>query len=349
MPFSRPELTDLRDAAYADIERIPGADARLAFGNLNVIAHIIAGATDGLYGYLQWQARQLLPDTSEEEVLDRHASIWGIYRRPAAAASGDAVVSGQAGTVVPAGTLFVRADGWQFSSAAEVTLAGATAVVSLGAIAAGVASNTAAGAALTLVSPVAGLASAATVDIGGLVNGSDIENDGLLRARLLARIKAPPDGGSVTDYEQWSLEVAGVTRVWVAPLELGAGTVTVRFVRDGDASPIPDAGEVAAVQSYLDERRPVTAELTVAAPVAVPIAFQIALTPGTAAVKAAVEAELRDLILRESGPGQTLLISHIREAISIAAGEEDHVLVAPAANVVHAIGEMATFGSLTWI
>jgi uncharacterized phage protein gp47/JayE len=349
MPFSRPELTDLRDAAYADIERIPGADARLAFGNLNVIAHIIAGATDGLYGYLQWQARQLLPDTSEEEVLDRHASIWGIYRRPAAAASGDAVVSGQAGTVVPAGTLFVRADGWQFSSAAEVTLAGATAIVSLGAMVAGVASNTAAGAALTLVSPVAGLASAATVDIGGLVNGSDIENDGLLRARLLARIKAPPDGGSVTDYEQWALEVAGVTRAWVAPLELGAGTVTVRFVRDGDASPIPDAGEVAAVQSYLDERRPVTAELTVAAPVAVPIAFQIALTPGTAAVKAAVEVELRDLILRESGPGQTLLISHIREAISIAAGEEDHVLVAPAANVVHAIGEMATFGSLTWI
>ncbi|TCS37494.1 putative phage protein gp47/JayE [Paucimonas lemoignei] len=348
MPFTRPELIDLRDAAYADIERIPGADARLAFGNLNVLAHIVAGAVDGLYGYLDWQSRQLLPDTADAEVLDRHASIWSVTRRPAEPASGDVTVSGAIGTVVPAGTLFVRTDGQQFASTVEVVLAGATAAVNVQAAVAGVLSNTAAGSAMTLVSPVPGLASAATVAAGGLVNGSDVETDAALRARLLKRVQSPPDGGSMTDYEQWALEVPGVTRAWVYPLELGPGTVTVRFVRDGDVSLIPDAGEVAAVQSYIDALRPVTSALTVVAPVASPINFQIQLTPGSAAVKAAVESELRDLIKREAAPGKTLLVSHIREAISIAVGEEDHVLIAPAANVVNAVGQIATFGGIVW-
>lgn len=350
MPYSRPELIELRDTAYADIERIPGADARLAFGNLNVLAHILAGATDGLYGYVEWLSRQLLPDSAEDEYLDRHASIWlEDGRKPAKASSGGVIVEGVVGVTVPVGAQFVRGDGVQFAATNEVTLAALTATVQVQAMTAGAATNTAAGAKLTLVSPIAGLSSQATVDPAGLVDGSDIEKNSQLRGRILQRIQEPPQGGSSSDYVKWAKEVPGVTRAWVAPLEMGAGTVTLRFVRDGDVSPIPDPAEISVVQSYIDARRPVTAELYVVAPVAVPVLFQIQLTPGAASVKAAVEAELRDLILRESAPGQTLLISHIREAISIATGEVDHVLASPTANVVHAIGEMATFGGITWI
>jgi uncharacterized phage protein gp47/JayE len=349
MPYSRPELIELRDAAYADIERIPGADARLAFGNLNVLAHILAGTTDGLYGYLEWSSRQMLPDTAEAEYLERHASIWlEDGRKPAKASSGGVIVDGQAGTTVPAGTQFVRGDGLQFVTTAEVTLGGATATVQVQALTAGALSNTAAGSKLTLVSPIAGISSQATVDPAGVVDGSDVESDQDLRGRILQRIQEPPSGGSSSDYVKWAKEVPGVTRAWSYPLEMGAGTVTVRFVRDGDVSPIPDAAEVEVVRAYIESMRPVTGELYVVAPAAVPLNFQIQLTPGTASVKAAVEAELRDLILRAAAPGQTLLISHIREAISIAVGEEDHVLIAPAANVVHAVGEMATFGGITW-
>ena len=128
----------------------------------------------------------------------------------------------------------------------------------------------------------------------------------------------------------------------------GVGTLAVLFVRDDDASLIPDAGEVAAVQSYLDSVRPVTAQVTALAPTAKPVSFTIAVTPGTAAVKAAVEAELRDLIRRDAAPGETLLISRIREAISRAAGESDHVLTAPAGNVTTTAIEMCTFGAITW-
>lgn len=348
MPFTRPELIDLRNAAYADIERIPGADARLAFGNFNVLAHILAGGVDGLYGFLEWQTRQLLPDTADAEYLDRHASIWAVYRRQPVSASGSITVNGAIGTTVPVGSLFVRSDGQQFASTAEVTLAGSSAGVIVQATSAGVLTNTAAGASLTLVSPVSGLSSQASVGVDGLTNGADIEADADLRLRLLLRLRNPPSGGTAADYEQWALEVPGVSRAWVFPMELGEGTVTVRIVRDGDLSLIPDAGEIATVQTYIDARRPATAELFVVAPVAVPIVFQIALTPDTLAARAAVEAELRDLVLRESAPGKTLLVSHVREAISIALGEDDHVLVAPAGNVTHSVGEMATFGSVTW-
>jgi uncharacterized phage protein gp47/JayE len=344
MPFSRPDLATLIARAEADIEtRLPGADARLRRSNLNVLARVHSGAAHGLYGYLDWIARQVIYDTAETELLERWAGIWGIGRKPAAPATGTN------GTVIPAGTRLVRSDAAEFLVDAEATVSGGTAGVLLTADVAGQAGNTAAGSALSLATPIAGISADATVAAGGLTGGADIEADDLLRARFLARIRQPPHGGAAHDYVAWALEIEGVTRAWSYSAELGLGTVTVRFVRDDDVSPIPDAGEVAAVQAHIDTLRPVTAAVTVVAPVAVPMDFQIQLTPGTAAVKAAVEAELRDLLLREAEPGATILLSHIREAISIAAGETDHDLVSPAADVTHTTGQMATFGSITWL
>lgn len=350
MSFARPDLQTLIDRAAGDIEtRLPGADARLRRSNLNVLARVHAGGVHGLYGYLDWLARQILVDLAEAEILERHASIWGIARVPAAFAVGQATATGTNGTVVPAGTFFRRADGAEYATDAEATIVGGSAALALVAVEAGQAGNAAANTTLNIVTPIAGLNAVATVMAGGLTSGADIEEDDSLRARVLARIQQPPHGGARHDYVAWAKEVPGVTRAWCYPLELGVGTVTVRFVRDDDASIIPDPAEVATVQAYIDARRPVTANLTVVAPVAVPIAFQITLTPNSAGVQAAVEAELRDLLLREAEPGSTILISHIREAISLAAGETDHVLVAPAADVTHTIGEMATFGSITWL
>ncbi|MFS8930940.1 baseplate J/gp47 family protein [Cupriavidus taiwanensis] len=341
---------DLRDAAYAAIEAIPGADARLRFAVLNALAVMTAGAADGLYGYLEWISKQILPDQAEEEFLERHASLWlPGGRKVATSASGLVTVSGIDGTVVPAGTIFIRSDGIQYASQADATVAAGAASVSVQATSAGQSTNAVMGQSLALVTPVAGLQSTAAVGVSGLSNGADKESDDDLRARLLQRLQQPPDGGSATDYVRWALSVSGVTRAWVAPLELGANTVVVRFVRDDDASIIPDAAEVAAVQAYIDSVRPVTAEVTVVAPVAMPVNYQIQLTPSSVAVRAAVEAELRDLILREGIPGGTLLLSHIREAISIAAGETDHVLVSPAANVAAPVGQLAVFGSITWM
>lgn len=350
MPFSRPTLKTLIDRAVADINaRLPQADARLAVNILNVLAYVNGGAANGLYGYLDWLARQVLPDTADAEILARWASIWGVTRTAATPATGSATVTGTNGATVPAGTLLQRADGQRYQITADATIAAGTAAASVVAATGGAATNAAAGVNLNLVSPIAGVNAAATVAGAGLTGGSDAELDDTLRARLLKRIQSPPHGGSSSDYVNWALEVAGVTRAWVYPGELGAGTVTVRFVRDNDAGGIiPDATEVAAVQSHLDALRPVTAQLTVVAPIAAPINFTIAATPNTAAVQAAITAELQDMLLREAVPGSTILLSHIRAAISLAAGETDHTLVAPAANVANATGYISTMGVITW-
>ena len=348
MPFYRPTLPELVDRAITDIQsRLPSADALLRRSNLNVLSRVLAGAVHAIYGYLQWLAAQMMYDTAEAEYLERWASIWKINRVPASFATGLVHFTGSNGITVPAGTELQRGDGVLFTTDADVTLASLAGSVNATAVEAGAAGNTGSGSALTLTTPIAGVNSSATA--GEISGGADAELDPALRARFLRRIQQPPHGGAKHDYIAWALEVPGVTRAWCYPGEQGAGTVTVRFVRDEDVSIIPDAGEVAAVQAHIEERRPVTALVYVGAPIAAPLNFTISVTPNTLAVKDAVAAELADLIKRESEPASTLLLSHIRAAISAAAGENNYVLTAPAADVSVTTGVMTTMGTISWL
>ena len=94
---------------------------------------------------------------------------------------------------------------------------------------------------LTLDSPIVGVNASANVTAGALTGGADAEDDDSLRARLLARIKEPPQGGSKADYVTWALEVPGVTRAWCYPEEMGDGTVTLRCA-GVDATIVAEAG-----------------------------------------------------------------------------------------------------------
>lgn len=205
-----------------------------------------------------------------------------------------------------------------------------------------------AGVELAFESPIAGADSSAIVDVDALVGGTDQEAIEDLRIRLLERMRDPPHGGNQADYVAWAKEIAGVTRAWCYPMEDGPGTVTVRFVRDNDASIFPDAGEVTAVQTHIDEVRPVTADVTVEAPVDDPIAMTISITPDTSVTRAAVEAELEDLLFRTAEPGVTTLLSQLEIAVGTAEGVTDFAITVPATDVVHATGYLATLGTITW-
>ena len=354
MPFNRPTLPALIDRDIADIEsRLPSTDARLRRSNLGVLARTHAGVAHGLHAFLDWISRQILPDTAEIGYLERHASIHNITRKPAAQSTGSVRFTGDDTTVIPQGTVIQRSDGLEFTTDADGTIGAVTTGlvdIDVTAVASGANANTDAGSLLTLVNPIAGVDAQATVNAGDLANGVDAETDDALRVRVLDKIQQPPHGGAGFDYVKWALEVPGVTRAWVFAQELGLGTVTVRFVVDDDpVSIIPDAAKVQEVQDYIGARRPVTADVTVVAPVAVPLDMTIAgLSPATSAVQDAVTAELTDLLRLEAEPGGTILISHIREAISVAADEHDHVLTTPSANVTHAAGEIAVLGNITW-
>lgn len=349
MTFARPSLSDLVERARSDAEaRLPGADARLRHSLLDVLLRTHAGATAGLYGYLDHLARQILPDTAEGEFLARWAAIWGVRRKAAVAAEATATATGVNGSGIPAGTELQRADGTRYAVATAAEIAAGTATLSLIAVDPGAAGDLAPGSQLTFTSPVLGVGALAAA-LAQTVAGADEEGDEPLLARLLDRIQQPPQGGTANDYVQWALAQPGVTRAWAYGGWLGLGTVGVTFTMDGRLNPLPLLADVEAVQDALDLLRPVTADLTVFAPSAQPIAFVIRLLPDTPANRLAVEAELADFFTREAEPGGTLYRSRIGEAVSLAAGEFRHVIEAPALDVTVAPGVLPVLGSVAFV
>ncbi|SPD73838.1 Baseplate J-like protein [uncultured Desulfobacterium sp.] len=350
MPFARPDLTTIIDWIASDLEsRFTGADARLRRSFFNGIARALAGAVHGAYGFIEFLSEQVLPDKAEAEYMERWAQIWGVIRKAADAATGNVIFYGANGSVIPAGTILQRSDGAEFATDADVTIGSGTATGAVTASVAGEDGNTDEGKTLSLTTSLPGINGSATVAAGGLAGGAEIEQNDDLRYRLINRIQQPPHGGAAFDYEAWALEVEGVTRAWVYPLHRGLGTVDVTFVMDDQEGSItPDAGTVQDVQDYIDERKPVTADVIVFAPTPVALDFEIQLSPDTTVVRAAVEAELADLLRREAEPDGTVPISHIREAISTAAGETDHDLISPVADVVSGSGELSVMGTITW-
>lgn len=350
MPFDRPTPTELLARIQAEFDSIiPASDARLRQSVEGVMARVLTMTSHELLSYLNWVSAQILPDTAESEFLDRHGSLWGIPRKAATAASGIIQLTGTIGVVVPSGTILRRSDEVDYKTTTEIVFSGATALVNVLADKTGANGNAASLTKINLGSPIAGVQTAGVVQSGGLSGGTDVETDAAYRGRIIERIRQPPQGGADFDYIRWAKEVAGVTRAWCYPNQLGIGTVVLMFVMDDKVgSIIPSGGEVTSVQSHVDQMRPVTAEVTVGAPTPVALNFEIHITPSTAAIKTAIDAELKDLIRRESIPGGTLYLSRIREAISVAEGEFDHVLVTPTTNVVRSFGEITVLGTITW-
>lgn len=351
MSFARPTLKDLIQRGQDDLNaRLPGADSRLRRSVLGTLVTVVMGAVYGLYGYLDFLARQILPDTAEGWYLERWASIFGLTRKAATLATGQAIATGVDGAIIQVGAVLQRADGTSYVVQDAQTVAAGQAVLSIAAQSSGAKGQAAAGIKLTFVSPIAGVASVAVVPSAAIRGGADQESDDLLRARLLVRMAAAPAGGARHDYINWTLEVPEVTRAWLFRNWMGAGTVGVAFVMDGRADLIPTADDVETVGAHLETVAPVTAEVIPFAPIPNALNLTISgLAPNDEAVKAAIEAEVEDLLFRESEPGGVILLSHLREAISQAAGEQDHVLTSPVANVVAGPGQLTVLGWISYV
>lgn len=350
MAFQRPTLKELNERTEQDVTSRVGISAPARLAVLRVLSRALAGLAHGLYGYIDIQAKNLLPDTGDANTVLRWAQMLGVQRQAASQSSGDVTASGIIGSVVPAGSLLQSSDGAQFEAVADVTFAGATATISVQSIQSGAANNVDTGQTVSFVSPIAGVTPATTVLAPGITGGADEESIDDLRVRVLERMRQPPKGGAESDYVQWAKEGhPDVTRAWVSGQEMSANSVTVRIVTDdAPGGMIPSAGVIDDVEAYIEDQRPVTAVVYVVAPTAVPLDMSIAISPNTQAVKDAITAELQDMLKRDAEPGGTILISRINEAISIATGEGDHSLISPVANVTHTTGQIATLGTITW-
>ncbi|WP_210712608.1 baseplate J/gp47 family protein [Pseudomonas sp. MWU349] len=345
MPFETPSLPVLIQRTQSDL-----ASDSLRQSDAQVLARTLSGAAFGLYGYLDWIAEQILPDKADESTLERIAALrLNQPRKAAQAASGSVSFNAAAGAVLDVDTLLQSSDGRSYKvTAARTTSAGLNSTT-IQAVDGGTLGNADAGLELTAVQPVQGISNSFTVLAPGLSGGVARESLESLRSRVIRSYRIIPHGGSADDYETWAMECPGITRAWTRRNYLGPGTVAVFVMRDDDIDPVPTAEQLAEVKQYIEPRRPVTAEVYVLAPTRKSVVYSILLNPDTSAVRAAVAAQLRDLHAREAALGEPLLLTHIAEAISGAAGEWDHQLVAPVADVTAKPNELLTYGGCLWL
>ena len=349
--FNRPTLPQLITAVRSDILTRLAADTTLASlrrTDAEVYGRVQAAALHTVYGYIDYLARNLLPDLADEDWLGRHANMKRCPRKAAVAAVGYVRWSvATAGITIPAGVTIQRDDLVSFTTTAAATSAGGVLRVPVTCDVQGKTGNTDDGLAMRLVSPITGLISAGAAD--NIRSGADTEDLELWRARVIERWYWTPQGGADGDYEVWAKEVSGVTRAWTYRHWSGRGTVGVMVANSDLINPIPDAATVAAVKAYIEPLAPVAgADIYVFAPTPHTVDFQIRLNPDSSAIRFAVEAELRSMMLRDGGPESVLKPSRISEAISIAAGEYSHTLVSPAMDVTIGKGEVGVVGAISW-
>lgn len=350
MPMVRPSPTQLRDRITAAFSTLTdGADPRLLRSVEMVLARVQVICSQELLSAISWASRQMHISTADADGVPARAATYRIGPADPVAARGPVTIAGNVDASLAALTELRRQDDARYRTVETCEIGGGgTGTVDVVAVAPGRAGNAIAGTTLTIVEPVANIAPGATVGADGLRGGLDVEGFESVRARTLARIQKPPQGGADRDYEAWVQEVVGKTRVWVNPITPSPGYVTVYFLMPDGSIPAPATVELVA--AHIEAVRPTSAlNVFVLAPVADEIDFEIAIAPDATSVREAAEAELADMLLREATPGGTIPSSRITATISAAAGEYSHERTEPPGSIVSAPGHIARLGSITWI
>jgi uncharacterized phage protein gp47/JayE len=376
MPWSTPTLKQCREIVRDDVVSSLSGAVLVANSVLRVVSDAMAAMAHLVLRYIDWLALQLMPDTAEREWLDRHGDIWlinedeSVGRKAATYAQGVVNLTGVAGTVVPKGTIMEGSSGGTaplatFQTMEEVVLSGGFTPVHIIAVDGGVNGNFQPGETLNTQITVTGMDSTTTVV--NLSGGTDMETDDELRMRLLERIRQPPMGGDAEDYVQWALQVPGVTRAWAAPLEMGMGTVTVRFMMDDLRSNIdptldgfPNEDDIAAVSAWLDAKRPVAVkDFFVAAPIPFPVDLTIYNLSDTSPSTIEKITESLNSMFKERArpasqvdglmmPAQTVYAAWVSEAILAVLGPNDHFNLSFPDVPMPNPGSIAVLGTITF-
>jgi len=349
--FTRPTLPQLITTVRNDILTRLATDSTLAAlrrTDAEVYGRVQAAAVHTVYGYIDYLARNLLPDQADEDWLTRHGNMKRCPRKAATAAAGYVRWDVESnGIRIETGVTIQRDDLVSFTTTAAAVSAGGVLRIPVICDVTGASGNTDDGLAMRLVSPVTGLTSAGAAD--GIQGGADIEDLEVWRGRIIERWYWTPQGGADGDYEVWAKEVPGVTRAWIYRHWLGRGTVGVLVANSDLVNPIPDDATVTAVQDHIEPLAPVAgADIYVFAPTPKIVDFHIRLTPDTPEIRYAVIAEIRAMMLRDGIPDGTLKPSRISEAVSLATGEYSHELVSPTDDVKIEKAEIGVVGDFTW-
>lgn len=372
MPFPRPTLTELRSQVAADINAgLKTVDGLLRFSNLGVLGTATAGLAHLHYAYLDWIAKQAVPYTATGEYLEAWAALKKIYRKAATYAQLSVTWAGTVEAPLAAGTEVTRSDGVYYVTMADAVVGAAgTVTTTIQATTAGTDSNAEVGTLMVLGSAATGIQSSGAV-VAVVATGTDQETDDDLRTRMLAKYQSTARGGSASDYEEWALDIAGVTRVWVNPHGFGAGTVVVYVMLDtanAETGGFPNGtdgitssdnratatntatGDQLTVATAIFADQPVSAMVYVCSPMKAPQDFVISGITVTDTLKASIADAIAQVMLDQGKPltdGQVDL-SAIEAAIAAISGTAGFVIESPTANIANQIGYLPTLGTVSY-
>lgn len=347
--FARPTLPELIANIRADLNARFENDEILRRQDREVYARVQSAAVHTLYGYIDYLARNLLPDLCDEDWLVRHAKLKRVTRKPAVQANGLVRFNDVTpGAEIKAGTVIERpADGYEYTTTATVKATGSELRVPVNAVTPGAAGNCDDEEVLYLVDPVSGVPSACAAE--SLSNGIDAEDVEAWRARIIERWYWTPQSGADHDYETWAKEVPGITKAWTKRSILGPGTIAVIVATAEPDHPAPSSILAEQVKEYIVPRAPVAGSGLFVIPVTErSIHLTINLRPDNAKNRAAVTAEIKSFLYREGEPSKTIEISRLSEAVSSATGEYAHKIIEPTENPKMGEFEHAKLGELIW-
>jgi uncharacterized phage protein gp47/JayE len=224
------------------------------------------------------------------------------------------------------------------------------AIMDIEAVEPGIEGNLNTGDTLTLVSPVPGINSNLVVIEPGILGGTAIESDASLRERIIKVIQSPPYGGNKADYENWALEVSGVKHAFCFPLMNGLGTVGVAIWGEPE-NPVLAPSIVDKAWEYIKKKAPVTAGpgVYVYTPAMLRVDITLRIEPDDPDVRDNIINNLKDRFDSEGKPGVKIPKTHIAETISISAGEYDHQLISPAADILPSMEQLPVLGDVTFL
>ena len=329
--YEIPDFATLRATYLRDVRNLLPDAATDGDSDVYVRATAASSAVYGLYQYLLWIARQIMPDTADTDYLERHAALRGITRKAGTTAAGTVTFAGQVGAAIPAGTAVKHLATGLLCLTDSLAQIGAdgTVTVPCRASTVGTVPDYTDEPVLAVSTPT-GVQAEATLTLAG---GTDAETDAELLARVLDYLRNPPGGGNAYDYRRWAMAVDGVTAAWCYPLRRGIGTVDVAVL---SAAGLPSDELVAAVQVSLEEHRPVACPDVLAlapTPLLGPVTVRVRLSGTTLAVVTAAAQTALESYFAGLAPGSLVLRSRLETIISGLTGVVDRELIAPAANV----------------
>lgn len=311
------------DSAFA-LKFYSGASV-LRKGVLKVLANVIGGALYMISLLCRHIWKNRFVTTCDVDQLDGFGVEYDLPHKAPTYARGNVRVTlstGSSTATVPAGTYLVDPlTNLEYRTLLSTSITASSREIVVTAVNPGASFNADAGTALQWRdSTPTGLEDDSEVVGDGLHGGYSVavSIDGIVqewgesaeeyRARLLDRLRNPPQGGCANDYKQWAERFDFVSKAFVIPNQPHAGGVCVVLANFNTPEIELNAGDVQKVEDYIlaDSRRVVTADVRVFSATVADFAISSVLAPNNEEARESVSAAV-DSFFAKMNPGTTAL------------------------------------------